>query len=110
MTNTKPIEFEEGSSNVFADLGLPNADELLVRAQIGFHVATLIKNRGLKQQEAADILGVKQPYISHIMNGHFSKFTTDKLLEFLKRLDQKVIITISPHYQGEPYQQVSLAK
>jgi len=43
MTDTKQIEFEEGSGNVFADLGIPNAEELLVRAQIGFHVATLIK-------------------------------------------------------------------
>lgn len=110
MTDTKPIEFEEGSGNVFADLNLPNADELLIRAQIGFHVATLIKNRGLKQQEAAELLGIKQPDVSHIMNGHFSRFTTDKLLDFLKSLDQKVIISISPHCQGEPYQQVSLAQ
>ena len=110
MTDTKQIGFEEGSGNVFADLGMPNADELLVRAQIGFHVATLIKNRQLKQHEAAEILGIKQPDVSHIMNGHFSRFTTDKMLEFLKRLDQKVIITISPHYQGEPYQQISVAK
>ena len=109
MTDTQQIKFEEGSGNVFADLGMPDAEELLVRAQIGFYVATLIKNRQLKQQEAADILGIKQPDVSHIMNGHFSRFTTDKLLEFLRRLDQKVIITISPHYQGEPYQQVSLA-
>ena len=83
MTDTKQIEFEEGSGNVFADLGLPNAEELLVRAQIGFHVATLISDRGLKQQEAADILGIKQSDVFHIMNGHFSRFTTDKLLECL---------------------------
>lgn len=110
MTDTKQIEFEEGSGNVFTDLGMPNADELLVRAEIGFHVATIIKNRELKQQEAAEILGIKQPDVSHIMNGHFSRFTTDKMLEFLKKLDQKVIITISPHYKGEPYQQVSVAQ
>lgn len=110
MTDTKQIEFEEGSGNIFADLDMPNAEELLVRAQIGFHVATLISDRELKQQEAADILGIKQPDVSHIMNGHFSRFTTDKLLEFLRRLDQKVIITITPHYKGEPYQQVSLSK
>ena len=91
MTDTKPIEFESGSGNVFADLGIPNADELLVRAQIGFHIATLIKDRGLKQQEAAKLLSIKQSDVSHIMNGHFSRFTIDKLLEFLKSLDQKVI-------------------
>ncbi|MEL6579788.1 MAG: helix-turn-helix transcriptional regulator [Cyanobacteria bacterium J06621_12] len=110
MTDIDQIEFEEGSGNVFADLGIKDADELLVRAQIGFHVATLINDRKLKQQETAEILGIKQPDVSHIMNGHFSRFTTDKLLEFLRRLDQKVIITISPHYQGEPFQQVSLSQ
>lgn len=89
MTITKQIEFEEGSNNVFADLGMRNAEELLVRAQIGFHVATLIKDRELKQKEAADILGIKQADVSHIMNGHFSRFTTDKLLEFLRRLESK---------------------
>ena len=41
------------------------------------------------------------------MNGHFSRFTTDKLLDFLKRLDQKVTIQISPHKEGEPYHQVA---
>ena len=43
MTNTKHVEFEESSGNVFADLGMEHAEELLVRAQIGFHVATLIR-------------------------------------------------------------------
>jgi len=40
------------------------------------------------------------------MNGHFNRFTTDKLLEFLKHLDRKVTIQISPHKPGEPYQEV----
>ena len=85
MTDTKHIEFEEGSGNVFADLNMPDADALLVRAQIGFQVATLIKNRNLKQQESADILDIKQSDVSHIMNGHFSRFTTDKLSEFCSK-------------------------
>jgi predicted XRE-type DNA-binding protein len=43
------------------------------------------------------------------MNGHFSRFTTDKLLDFLKRLDQKVTIEVSRHHRGEPYQEVTFA-
>jgi predicted XRE-type DNA-binding protein len=100
------IEHEEGSGNVFADLGLPEADELLSRAKLGFHVYELLKARGLKQKEMAALLGVKQPEVSHLMNGHFNRFTTDKLLEFLRRLDRKVTIRISPHKPGEPYQEV----
>jgi hypothetical protein len=46
---------------------------------------------------------------SHLMNGHFSRFTTDKLLGFLKRLDRKVTIQVSRHHKGEPYQQVTFA-
>ena len=98
---------EAGSGNVFADLGLDDADELHARSRIGYYVYSLLKDRGLTQREAAALLGVKQPEISHLMNGHFSRFTTDRLLDFLKRLDRKVTIRISPHKPGEPYQDVA---
>ena len=55
------IEFEEGSGNVFADLGLDDADELFARAQLGFHVYKLVAARKLKQRDAASLLGIKQP-------------------------------------------------
>jgi predicted XRE-type DNA-binding protein len=100
--------FEESSGNVFADLGLEDADALFARAKLGFHVYTILKDRGLKQREIAALLGVKQPEVSRLMNGHFSRFTTDKLLDFLKRLDRKVTIRISPHRPGEPYREVGL--
>ena len=105
----KPIKFEEGSGNVFADLGLKEADQLLARAQIGYHVFKILEEKKLKQREISDILGIAQPDVSHLMNGHFSRFTTDKLLDFLKRLDQKVKIEVSHHHKGEPYQQVTFA-
>jgi predicted XRE-type DNA-binding protein len=100
----KKIEFEESSGNIFADLGLKDADELYARAQIGFGVFEILKNKKLKQREIAEVLGIPQPEVSHLMNGHFSRFTTDKLLDFLKRLDRKVTIKIGPHRRGEPYQ------
>jgi predicted XRE-type DNA-binding protein len=105
----KPIKFEEGSGNVFADLGLNDADQLLVRSQIGCHVFKILENRKLKQREIASVLGIAQPDVSHLMNGHFSRFTTDKLLDFLKRLEQKVTIEVSRHHRGEPYQEVTFA-
>jgi predicted XRE-type DNA-binding protein len=103
------IEFEEGSVNVFADLGLEGADELFARAQLGFHVYKILKDKKLKQREIAALLGIAQPDVSHLMNGHFNRFTTDKLLDFLKRLDRKVTIRISPRRRGEPYQEIGLA-
>jgi predicted XRE-type DNA-binding protein len=102
----RAIEHEEGSGNVFADLGLPDADERLARSKLGFHVYQLLADRHLTQREIAILLGIRQPEVSHLMNGHFSRFTTDKLLDFLKRLDRKVTIQISPHKPGEPYQEV----
>jgi predicted XRE-type DNA-binding protein len=105
----KPIRFEEGSGNVFADLGLKDSDQLLARAQIGFYVFKILEDKKLRQREISDILGIAQPDVSHLMNGHFSRFTTDKLLDFLKRLDRKVTIEVSRHHKGEPYQQVTFA-
>ena len=100
------IQSEVGSGNVFEDLGLEDAGELFTRAQLGFHIHKLLTANKLNQREMASLLGIKQPEVSHLMNGHFSRFTTDKLLDFLKRLDQKVTIQISPHKPGEPYQEV----
>ena len=103
------IKMQEGSGNIFADLGLENAGELYTRAQIGVHVFKILKDKKLKQREIAKVLEIAQPDVSHLMNGHFSRFTTDKLLDFLKRLDQKVRIEVSRHQKGEPYQQVTFA-
>ena len=73
---------------------------------MGFHIYTILKDKKLKQREISSLLGIAQPEVSHLMNGHFSRFTTDQLLDFLKRLDRKVTIRISPHKPGEPYQEV----
>ncbi|HWY85594.1 MAG TPA: helix-turn-helix transcriptional regulator, partial [Gemmataceae bacterium] len=90
-------------------LELDDADELFARGQIGILVFKILKDKKLKQREIADLLGIAQPDVSHLMNGHFSRFTTDKLLDFLKRLEQKVTIQVSRHHKGEPYQLVTFA-
>ncbi len=107
MKKKMKIEYEESSGNVFADLGLENPEELQVRALIGYHLIQLLKEKKLKQRGISALLGIKQAEVSHLLNGHFSRFTTDKLLDFLKRMDQKVTIQISPHKQGEPFHQVA---
>lgn len=109
MTDKAHSEFERSSGNIFADLGLENAEELYMRGLIGCHVVKLLTEKQMKQQELAALLQVKQAEISHLMNGHFDRFTTDKLLDFLRRLEHKVTIQISPHKQDEPYQEVAFA-
>ena len=98
---------EVGSGNVFADLGLKDSDQLMARSQIGFHVFKILQEKKLKQSEIVGILGIAQSDVSHLMNRHFSRFTTDKLLDFLRRLGRKVTSEVSQHRKGEPFQEVT---
>ena len=89
--------YEIGSRNVFKDLGLPNDEEHLVKAQLVYKIDTIMKDRGLKQAEAADLLGVKQPDVSKMLRGEFRQFSVERLLRFLVALDQDVEIVVKPH-------------
>ncbi len=89
------IKCYEGSGNVFADIGLKDADELFARAQIGVEVLKILKDRKLKQREIGELLGIKQTEVSHLVNGRFSRFSEGKLLAFLKKLDRKVMLVIN---------------
>lgn len=89
------IECYEGSGNVFADIGLKDADELFARAQIGVEVLKILKDRKLKQREIGELLDIKQSEVSHLLNGRFSRFSEGKLLAFLKKLDCKVMLVIN---------------
>ena len=89
--------YEIGSRNVFKDLGVPNAEEHLVKAQLVYKIDTIMKDRGLKQAEAAALLGVKQPDVSKMLRGEFRQFSVERLLRFLVALDQDVEIIVKPH-------------
>ena len=92
----KKIKFEKSSGNVFADLDLPDAEELLLKAKLGFAVFQIIEERELTQAEAADILGVKQPEISRLKNGKFNHYSVERLLIFLTRLNRDIEIRPVP--------------
>jgi len=94
------IKITRGSGNVFADLGFTNADEMLTKAHLTHRIYTIIKQRGLKQKAAADILGLRQPDVSALMNGKFLDFSVDRLLNLLVRLNQEIEITIKPAPKG----------
>jgi predicted XRE-type DNA-binding protein len=89
--------YEIGSGNVFKDIGVPNAEEHLVKAQLVFKIDTILKKRGLKQVEAADLFGVRQPDVSKMLRGDFRQFSVERLLRFLVALDQDVEIVVKPH-------------
>jgi len=89
--------YEIGSGNVFKDIGVPNAEEHLVKAQLVFKIDTIMKKRRLKQKQAADLLGVRQPDVSKMLRGEFRQFSVERLLRFLVKLDQDVEIVVRPH-------------
>jgi predicted XRE-type DNA-binding protein len=93
----KKRTYETGSRNVFKDLGVPNADEHMVKAQLVFKIDSIMKERRLKQVEAAALFGVRQPDISMMLRGEFRQFSVERLLRFLVALDQDVEIVVTPH-------------
>jgi predicted XRE-type DNA-binding protein len=88
----------ESSGNVFEDLGFnkEEAANLLIRAELIIQISDLIKKRGLKQADAAKLLGVKQPDISALMKRKIEKFTIDRLVNFLSSLNQQVEVRTRP--------------
>lgn len=101
-----PVVFEEGSGNIFADLELEDADELYIRTALGIQVMRIIRERELSQKDAGSLLGLKQPEVSAIMRAKFDRFSQERLISFLNKLEQKVVIQVSQHRSREPYQQV----
>ena len=93
----KKIGHEVGSGNVFADIGLPNAEEHLVKAKLVYKIDSLMKARRLKQMDAAKLFGVKQPDVSKMLRGDFRQFSVERLLRFLVALGQDVEIVVRPH-------------
>jgi predicted XRE-type DNA-binding protein len=97
------IEVHEGSGNVFADLGLPNAEERLLKANIVVELRRLIKERELTQVKAAKLVGVSQPDLSHLLRGDFDDYSAERLMKMLTVFEQDVEIVMKPHPKaGQP--------
>lgn len=92
----KRIKVEEGSGNVFADIGLSNPEEALAKAEIARRVNRILEKRGLSQVEAGAVLGIPQPRVSDLARGRLDKFSLEKLIDFAKRLGNDIEIRISP--------------
>ena len=89
--------YEVGGRNDFKDIGVPNAEEHLVKAQLVFKIDSIMKEHRMKQTQAAALFGVRQPDISKMLRGEFRQFSVERLLRFLVRLDQDVEIVVRPH-------------
>jgi predicted XRE-type DNA-binding protein len=91
---SKRIDYEVSSGNVFRDLGLPDADELDIKANLAIKISQIIARRGLSQIKAAALLGVDQPKVSAIVRGRLEKFSIERLCGFLTRLGCDVNIRV----------------
>ena len=89
------IEYEIGSDNIFADLGLPNPEELMLKAQLAIQVRELVMERDLTQAQVAQLTGITQPRVSRLLNGHMGDFSVERLFFILQRLGHGVEVRIS---------------
>jgi len=88
--------FTPSSGNVFADIGLPNADEEAAKVDLAFEISQIIEERGLAQTEAAEIMGVDQPKVSALVRYRLDGFSMERLYRFLNALGRDVEIVIKP--------------
>ena len=93
---SKRIPVEEGSGNVFADIGLPKPEKRLAKADLAIRIAEAIRARRLTQTRAARILKIDQPKISRLLRGQLSGFSTERLMHFLTLLGRDIEITVKP--------------
>lgn len=83
-----------GTTNVFADLGYPDAEEHFAKAQLVYAISSTLKAKNLTQEQAAEMIGLDQPKVSKLLRGHFRGYSSDRLLHILNLLGQDVVITI----------------
>jgi predicted XRE-type DNA-binding protein len=88
------IPVTAGSGNVFADMGLPEPEEELTKAQLASHIRRVIERRRLTQAAAASLMGIDQPKVSALLNGRLANFSSGRLMRLLTALDQDVEITV----------------
>jgi predicted XRE-type DNA-binding protein len=98
----------ESSGNVFADLGLPNPKQELMKAELTLQIYRLIKERRMTQVDAGKLLGIKQPHVSLLMRNRAGSFSVGRLMEFLTVLGQDVEIAVSPSRKAHGDMSVTL--
>ena len=102
-------DYRVSSGNVFADLGLPNPEEALAKAELAHKIVLLIQEKGLSQTEAASLLGVDQPKISALTRGRLAGFSLERLMRFLIRLGQDIRITVEANPESPARARVLVA-
>jgi predicted XRE-type DNA-binding protein len=100
-------EIVESSGNIFADLNLPEPEELLAKANLAYRIREAIAERSWTQAQAAEALDVPQPTISLIMNAKLSGFSMERLLRLLLRLDRDIEIAVRPKREEQAHVRIT---
>ncbi|MCX7155752.1 MAG: helix-turn-helix transcriptional regulator [Rhodocyclales bacterium] len=101
-------QIEKGSTNVYADLGFENAEEMLVKARLATKIGEIIRRRKLTQAQAAELLGIPQPKLSNMLRGQFRGISETKMIECLTRLGRNVEIVVKSASRSKAAGQVSV--
>ncbi len=96
------LPVHEGSTNVYADLGYADAEQMLIKAQLADKISTLMERQGLTQMQAAAKFGMPQPKVSAMLRGQFRGISEDKMMRCLAALGQHVQIVVRPARKGQP--------
>jgi predicted XRE-type DNA-binding protein len=91
---TRKAKVEAGSDNIFADLGLPDAETHFLKAQIVAEIYRLVQERKLTQSRAGVLMGISQPEVSRLFKGNFREYAVDRLMTFLTAFDRDVEIVV----------------
>jgi predicted XRE-type DNA-binding protein len=101
------IEVEMGSGNVFADLGLADAEKLKIKSGLVIEITRAVRKLGLTQEEAGRRMGIPQPKVSALLRGDFANLSERKLMDCLNRLGYDIEIKVKP--AAEPVGHLTLA-
>lgn len=89
-----PVKAERSSGNVYADLGIKDADAMLVKAELVMAIGSILRERNLTQAAAAQLLGLTQPKLSNLLRGQFHGVSEHRLIDCLTRLGRDVEIVV----------------
>ena len=90
------IEIETSSGNVFADLGLADAEKLKIKSGLVIEITRAVRRLGLTQEAAGRRMGIPEPKVSGMMRGDFANLSERKLMECLNRLGYDIEIKVRP--------------
>ena len=97
------------SGNIFADLNIENPEEYQLKAKLARLVNNAIKKRGWTQKHSAEVLGIQQPHVSDLHRGLLDRFSVEKLIQFLGKLDHHVTLTVSSDKDDLPPHEIVIA-